>query len=239
MDSRATTDFIQVISAHLESLTITGACPGHQINRPLESLFNHSHYSIITVLPVLTRLSLSGDLSADTGSAVSRYFRFPALTEFRLRGCANCSNFLGDLAKVFKKAAPPLKIFELSEHDCCERAGLCEFLQSFKGLEKLYIALVDGEEGPTVTSITNHSTTLTTLFINTAEDDPYTGDKGVYEPTQFSALIRGCPQLEQLAISIPWVWIWSDTDDVRCDEAYTVSHRCSVRLSNSPADKHA
>lgn len=140
---------------------------------------------------------------------VPSVFSFKCLHSLALRNCPGAADLLRVLGSG--DILPPsmqLKVFEFSDNGLNREPGvvgsLFDFLQSFDGLEDLFLSLFDHFGGELLGAILNHKSSLRRLVchypkINARVIHPLGG----LQPRSFADAMREIPDITCLGINIP------------------------------------
>ena len=189
---------------HWKDARDTTVVSNEDIGPVAATLFKHMIESTIYQPLALTHVTFD-NITLDCSTLfMTTFIKFQSLSELRLRRCPNSDLFLEALIEA--KDVDPTKAmrligFEYAEYVSEKMDFLETFLQSFKGLEQLYLVFHTSSSRPDIESITHHADTLSILVIET--DTSQVDASECYGTHELTILAKTCSKLRQLSVELP------------------------------------
>jgi hypothetical protein len=136
--------------------------------------------------------------------AVKTYMKvidFPSLEFLDIRSCVGADGLLQGMTKAVAGRGSKLTELRLNHHEDDEQDAIVAlegFLNSFDGLETLFVVLYGASELPKVDCITRHKKTLSELLVEARGNEVHE-----YSYSDVKKIITDCTRLQQLAIAFP------------------------------------
>lgn len=154
----------------------------------------------------LQTLVLDGLRVPGVSDHIGGFTHLPSLRDLRINNCENLAflrNIAEELASCQEQSLKWLEIVQLWGYkDWCQHFD--QFLNSFLGLEAIFITVSDGELPP-IQSICRHGQTLSCLNVdplNPTNNRRGPSDAWSYDASDLNKLVENCQNIEELGIDL-------------------------------------